>query len=311
MSDSPSVSVIIPTYNRAGLLREAVSSVLGQSCGDFELIIVDDGSTDGTQSVIEAFGDRKIKYLAVEHCANLSLLRNTGIRRSKGQFLAFLDSDDLWSKDKLALQMKFMEAKPDVGFVVSGYDVFDSEGIQRTKLYTGDRVQLRDSTRSIFDDLLRGKMTLCSSSILIRRTLLDRAGLLNEQLRTGDYELFTRLAWHSAAGIIHAPLVRVRKHAGNSSLRFDAEGLEEAIFSVRRFYSLGLIGRDLREERLLKYQNELAGLLVRRGDLARARREMFECVRVRPTRFSTWRSYALLIWKSLRAQSSTRASGPR
>ena len=307
MSDLPSVSVVIPTYNRAGLLQEAISSALGQSYDDFELIIVDDGSTDDTQCVIESFRDARIKYLALDHCANLSRLRNAGIRASRGRFLAFLDSDDLWRSDKLALQIALMQARADVGFVLSGYDIFDSGGIQRIKLYT-DNAAVKDSVRSIFDDLLRGRMTLCSSSIVIRRTLLDKSGFLNDQLRTGDYEFFTRLACHAAAGMIHEPLVSVRKHAGNSSLKFDAEGLEEAIFSVRHFYSLGLIERDLRNERLLKYRNELAGILLGRGDPARACREMFECVRLCPTQLRLWRSYALLQWKSLRARYLTRTA---
>src|SRR5689334_23253461 len=100
------VSVIVPTYNRAALLREAIASVLAQSFGDFELIIVDDGSTDKTSDVIEGFRDRRIRRLLMEHCANLSVIRNTGIRDASGEFTAFLDSDDLWRDDKLAIQMK-------------------------------------------------------------------------------------------------------------------------------------------------------------------------------------------------------------
>ena len=94
--------------------------------------------------------------------------------------------------------------------------------------------------------------------------MLDGTGLLNEQLRTGDYEFYTRLAWQAHAGFVHEPLVTVRKHEGNSSLALDAEGLEEAIFAVRRFYSLGLIGRDIYEDRMAKYQPELDAILLRR-----------------------------------------------
>jgi glycosyltransferase involved in cell wall biosynthesis len=297
------VSVIVPTYNRAGLLREAVASILAQSFGDFELIIVDDGSTDKTSDVIEGFRDRRIRRLLMEHCANLSVIRNTGIRNASGEFTAFLDSDDLWRDDKLAIQMKFLNANADVGFVLSGYDVFDAEGVQRTKLYADGPAAPAASVRCIFEDLLRGKMTLCSSSVMIRKALLDRVGLLNERLRTGDYEFFTRLACNSAAGIIHAPLVKVRKHAGNSSLQFDAEGLEEAIFSVRRFYSLGLIGRDVRDERLLKYHHERAHILSGRRQLSSACKEMFDCVRLRPGQVRYWVSWVSMLLKSLtRAQ---------
>src|SRR5262249_46687018 len=159
-------------------------------------------------------------------------------------------------------------------FSVSGYEVFSSSGIERTKLY-GQEGGV--SVRSIFDDLIRGKITLCSSSILIRRELLGQAGDLSEALRTGDYEFYTRLAWHAKAGIVHMPLVSVRKHEGNSSRELDAEGLLEAIAAVVRFYRLGVIDREIRNERLLKYRYELSRILFHRGDIAGARREILDC----------------------------------
>src|SRR5215469_5816845 len=92
---APAVSVLIPSYNRAELLRSAISSVLNQSCSDFELIVVDDGSTDHTKDVAGSFGTDKLLYVWLEHSGNLSKLRNAGIRRANGRLLAFLDSDDL------------------------------------------------------------------------------------------------------------------------------------------------------------------------------------------------------------------------
>jgi glycosyltransferase involved in cell wall biosynthesis len=286
---APDVSVLIPSYNRAELLRAAIASVLKQSFHDFELIVVDDGSTDHTQEVVESFNGERLSYVRVEHCGNLSALRNAGIRCANGSLIAFLDSDDLWRQDKLAVQLQLLEANPEAGFAISGYEVFRNSRIERTKLYGQDGGV---SVRSIFDDLIRGRITLCSSSILIRSQLLERAGALDEGLRTGDYEFYTRLAWHSIAGIVHEPLVSVRKHEGNSSREFDAEGLQEAIAAVVRFYRMGVIGRELRNDRLLKYRYELSQILFRRGDIAGARREILACIRLSPARVKHWQAYA-------------------
>jgi len=263
---SPRVSVVVCTYNRAGLVSEAITSVLRQTFSDFELIIIDDGSTDDTENAVRRAGDAlRVKYLRVAHSAHLSRLRNAGIARSRGALIAFLDSDDLWCEDKLAVQIRYLDSHSEAGFTVSGYEVFNSAGVQRTKLYCEDNTRDDVTVRCIFDRLIRGEVTLCSSSIVFRRTLIERTGPLNESLRTGDYEFYTRLAWESPAMIIHLPLVRVRQHEGNASAGvFSAAGLEEAIFAVERFHSLGAIGSDVRSRCLAKYTQELAEM---RGEM--------------------------------------------
>lgn len=311
----PAVSVVVPTFNREELLGEAIASVLGQSFADFELIVVDDESSDGTRDAVARVADPRLRWLPLRHSGNLSLLRNAGIRASRAPLVAFLDSDDLWREDKLAVQAGLLASDTRAGFVFSGCEMFTAAGVVKTKLYDGDGHHARTgpgdgaeegdrcarhggpatSLRPVFDDLIRGRMVIYSSSVLIRRQLLDRAGLLNEQLRTGDYELFTRLAWSSLAGIVHAPLIRVRRHPGNSSASWNAEGLEEAIFSVRRFYSLGAIGRQARDERLVKYHHDLANVLAARGNLAGALAARRECIRLRPAKLEHWRGYGSLL----------------
>ncbi|MBV8201816.1 MAG: glycosyltransferase family 2 protein [Acidobacteria bacterium] len=288
----PAVSIVVPTCDRAALLAETLASARRQTFADFELLVVDDESTDGTREAVLSIADPRIVYLPTRRCGNLSILRNAGIAASRGRLIAFLDSDDLWREDKLAAQVALLDARADAGFAFSGYDVFSAAGVERTKLY-GDG-GAATSVRSVFDEMIRGKLVIFSSCALVRRELLDRTGLLNESLRTGDYELFTRLAWSSPAAIVHAPLVKVRRHEGNTSQRLSAEGLQEAIFSIRRFYSLGAIGRDVRDERLLKYQEDLANVRFRRGDRAGARRAILACIRLRPAALEYWRSLGVV-----------------
>jgi glycosyltransferase involved in cell wall biosynthesis len=295
---APLVSIITPTYNRAELLPATVASVLRQTIDDFELLIVDDGSTDATAAIVGGFEDPRIRYISERRCARLTRLRNIGMRCARGAFIAFLDSDDLWREDKLARQLEVLDTRPSVRFVLAGYEIFDATGVLRTKLYDPPSDGAECSFDLLFVPLIQGRITLCSSSVLFRRSLLDDVGLQNEELLTGDYEFFTRLAWSSAAAMIHLPLVRVRRHEGNSSQALDAEGLQEAVFSVRRFHELGHISCEIHDERMLAYLPQLARILMRRGNASGARREMSACLRLRAQPARGWIAYArfLLGW---------------
>src|SRR5438128_1621108 len=106
----PKVSVVLPTYNRRPLLREAVDSVVGQSFSDWELILVDDGSTDDTRAYFKELTDPRVSRVFLPHSANRSAVRNAGIARARGEWIAFLDSDDLWAPEKLTRQVEALAA---------------------------------------------------------------------------------------------------------------------------------------------------------------------------------------------------------
>ena len=110
------VSIIIPAYNQAHYLGAAIASALGQSYGDVEVIVVDDGSTDKTREVVEQIGDPRLRYVYQEN-QGLSAARNTGIRHACGTYLSYLDSDDLFLPEKVALLLAVMEERPEVGLV--------------------------------------------------------------------------------------------------------------------------------------------------------------------------------------------------
>ena len=119
---TPKVSVIIPTYNRAHLVGRAIRSVLNQTYQDFEIIVVDDGSTDNTEEVVKSFNDPRIRYIRHEENKGAAAARNTGIKAAKGKFIAFQDSDDEWLPKKLEKQMEaFDNASPKVGVVYTGF----------------------------------------------------------------------------------------------------------------------------------------------------------------------------------------------
>ena len=124
---NPKVSVIIPTYNRENLLPISVRSVLDQTYKDFELIVVDDGSTDHTHEVINSIKDSRIHYIYQDH-QERSIARNAGISASRGEFISFLDSDDEYLPNKLATQIPILESNPEIGMVLSGWYDLDKQG---------------------------------------------------------------------------------------------------------------------------------------------------------------------------------------
>ena len=195
----PKVSVIIPTYNRARILGEAIDSVLSQRYNDFELIVVDDGSTDGTEELVASYLPR-LTYLYQEH-QGVSAARNRGIASARGEYLSFLDSDDLWIKDKLSSQIHFMESHPEC-LICYTDEIWIRKGVRvnpmkKHKKYSG----------MIFEQCL----PLCivsPSSVLIARTLLDAVGTFDESLEVcEDYDLWLRIAARYPIHFIETPLI--------------------------------------------------------------------------------------------------------
>jgi glycosyltransferase involved in cell wall biosynthesis len=182
----PRVSVIIPTRNRAYFLQQAIGSVLDQTFRDLEVIVVDDGSTDATPYVLQKWKDR-IRVVRQEN-SGVSRARNTGIRAARGRYLSFLDSDDLWLKDKLEVQVRFLDANPQYAVCYT-----DEVWVRR-----GRRVNPKKSHRKYSGWIYDRCLPLCiisPSSALMRRGVLDAVGLFDENLPVcEDYDLWLRVA---------------------------------------------------------------------------------------------------------------------
>lgn len=186
----PKVAVIIPTYNRAHVIARALRSVLNQTYRNLEVIVVDDGSTDDTQRVVESFADSRVRYLRSAGNRGATAARNLGIRNSSAEFVAFQDSDDEWLCDKLEKQMVvFAQAGGNVGVVYSGF--FRIEG-KKAFYYPSDAVS--NKSGNVLAALLRGNFVTTQAAVVRRECLLS-SGMFDEQLpRFQDWELFIRLA---------------------------------------------------------------------------------------------------------------------
>lgn len=162
MNQPPRVSVIIPTFNRSGYLRQAIASVLAQTYADFEIVVVDDGSTDDTATVVASFADPRIVYLRQDN-AGRSAARNFGMERARGAYLAFLDDDDLFLPQKLAVQAAYLDAHAEIGLAAGGAQIIAMDGsLLRTWETWRDQPQL-----SLPDCLYACPLLTCS--VLLRR----------------------------------------------------------------------------------------------------------------------------------------------
>jgi glycosyltransferase involved in cell wall biosynthesis len=195
----PRVSVIIPTYNRAVLVREAVTSVLAQTYRDFEVLVVDDGSTDDTTAALAGY--QEIQVHRHRRRRGVAAARNTGLAAARGEWLAFLDSDDLWLPDKLARQMAHLENQPDL--LVSQTD--------ETWVRRGVRVNQPLSHRKVGGWIFMPSLARClvsPSAVILHRRLLEAHGGFDETLPAAeDYDLWLRLTWRYEVGLVPEPLV--------------------------------------------------------------------------------------------------------
>ena len=194
----PTVSVIIPTYNRAWAIREALDSILAQDYRDFEIVVVDDGSTDNTQQILESYP--QVCVVRQDHLG-VSAARNAGIARAAGPLIAFLDSDDWWLPGKLSVQVGFFHTNPDA-LICQTEEIWIKNGVRinpkkRHKKYSG----------MIFERCLE----LCivsPSAVMMKRCLFDKIGRFDETLPVGeDYDLWLRVSCRFPVYLIKAPLV--------------------------------------------------------------------------------------------------------
>ncbi len=193
------VSVIVPTYNRAQFVKDAIASVLAQEDVSCEVIVVDDGSTDGTDRVLEAFGGR-IRRLRQAR-AGVSAARNLGIRNAQYEWVAFLDSDDLWLPLKLKSQLDFLAAHPGLG-ICQTEEIWMRNGVRlNPKKYH------RKPSGRCFPQLL-DRCLVSPSAVMIHTDVFDTVGLFDESLPAcEDYDLWLRIGCRYAIGLLEKPLV--------------------------------------------------------------------------------------------------------
>ena len=193
MMSKSMVSIVLPTYNRAHILEMAIESVLCQTYPYFELIIVDDGSTDNTESVVLNYQDSRIRYYKLKENGGQAAARNFGIEHASYDYIAFEDSDDIWHEDKLAIQMEcLINAAPEVGFVYHKirYDM----GNQRVAILPSEEIANEKKSGNIYSQLLWDNLVDCPSILAKKECVMQIEGFDSEMTALEDYDFALKMA---------------------------------------------------------------------------------------------------------------------
>lgn len=241
MKSGPLVSVVIPAFNSGKFIREAIDSVLAQTYKNYEIIVVDDGSTDNTKEILQPYIKKgQIKYIYQTN-QRQAAARNNGIRRSKGELIAFLDSDDLWLPKKLESQLPFFQ-ESSIGLVYSGLSIFDEDN---NTLEETDFTRYRKGR--IFDDLLASNF-IPTSTVMIRRSCIDKAGFFRDYKLGQDWDLWLRISAGFKIDYVDQILTRYRSHHDNVSKKDPKVKLNIDIKILKRIFTDFRVSRKIRKK---------------------------------------------------------------
>ena len=194
------------------MLTEAIDSVLNQTFKDFELIVVDNYSSDNTESVVKSYADDRVRYFKNQNKGFIGVNRNYGIKKSRGEYIAFLDDDDLWLPEKLERQVKLLDSNKELGLVYSDCYVIDSSGDLRKGTYFVSRKPVRGNA---FSELFQ-RNPIPMLTVVIRKEVFDKVGGFNPRYKISlDYDLWLRIAEYYPVDFVEQPLAKFRVHSGS------------------------------------------------------------------------------------------------
>ena len=266
---APTVSVIIPTYNRRDVLPNAAQSVLRQTYVDFELLVVDDGSSDGTDRVVAAFTDPRVRYHSRNH-GGIAAAMNAGIAVARGEYIARLDSDDEWLPHMLATLVPALRERPAAGVVYARAQACDEHGtpLRGTK---GEPPRYpNDSFRSmLYDDCT------CNITVIARRACFARAGGFDETMDVNeDWDMWLRVAEFYPFVFVNDVVARYRCHPGNITRSVHrTAALEGRVAVLDRLYARPVVPPTAQRMRSIAYRNVYLRAALMRwagGDRAQA-----------------------------------------
>ena len=242
----PLVSVVIATYNRRKYLRYALESILSQTYTNLEVIVVDDGSTDGSENLVKSYNDKRIKYIYQEN-GGQNNAKNTGLCSAKGKYLSILDSDDIWHSQKVEKQVKVLEAKPDVGLVYCGTNIIDEDNnlidTQPMVFYRGN----------VVDKLMMKNFLYNGSNAMYRAECIYKTGVFDNSVkRMTDWDLYLRISLSYNFDYVNEYLLYYRVHNDNMSCGF--EKYEEAGLKIlERLFDNPLLSKNHKKLRNKAY----------------------------------------------------------
>jgi glycosyltransferase involved in cell wall biosynthesis len=211
--NQPLVSVIIPVFNAGPFIKETLNSVIAQTYRDIEIIVINDGSTDNSLEAIRSIGDRRINVQSIPNSGGPARPRNNGMKMAHGEYIAFLDSDDIWLPSKLEKQVSFLQGRPEVGLVYPLYQHFDENG-DEFEIFPRERRRFSGGGEKFFQYLLK-ESEIPTSGILMRRELTEKIGLFDEHpLATAveDFDYLLRASFFTSAACLEEVLLKYRRN---------------------------------------------------------------------------------------------------
>ena len=278
---NPRVSVVIPAYNAAPTIGQALDSVFSQTFRAFEVVVVDDGSTDRTREVVAGYGDR-IRVLTKVNEAKPAATRNLGVRAASGELVAFLDADDWWREDKLERQVAVFDGRPDVGLVYTADATVDAAG----KVLSVNPCPAE--ARGRIYEMLTVRNAMVGSSVMARREAIGRAGGFDESLTSiENWDLWIRISRDWAIEYIDEPLTLYRVHEGNRSSNVELR--RQNVFRVlAKYHDLRDPSPSARRRRVdayfHAYFNVLGKAYFSQHEMGEARRVLLRALWLKPDR---------------------------
>jgi glycosyltransferase involved in cell wall biosynthesis len=288
----PEVSVVLPTYNRLPLLCRAVASVIGQTFSDWELIVVNDGSTDDTREYLEAIDDPRVRPLSLEH-RGITSARNAGLRLARGEWVAFHDSDDLWLPEKLEWQLRRVAAQPTCRWSYTRYSFIDTNG---TPLPERSNLLPLPVSGHILEPLLRFEVSTAVPTMLVQRSLIEEIdGFDATMLFLSDYDFILRLAARSDVCALSETLALVREHPDRTTAWLRPADLHADQEHSFRKAAAAATNRRIRALCLRQCAAQLVGkasALSRDGSNRAALAALVQAARFAPLNKALWRTAA-------------------
>jgi glycosyltransferase involved in cell wall biosynthesis len=277
----PLVSVIIPAYNSASFVHLAVQSALEQSYARREIIVVDDGSSDGTRKVLDPFHDR-VKYIYRQN-GGPSAARNTGIESSEGDFLCFLDADDIWASNKLERQIAFMEHHRNVALLSCGWRKFRNDGSPQAPFLTQETGKNDGRIFPVPEAFIRLVKSnfITTSTVMARRECFEKAGLFDVKLPTvEDRDMWLRISAHLV--VAHAPWIVCKKRVHPTNVSRDKERMFKMrvrVLEKNRSLFPGLAPSSLWNNRLAQSHWKAGCVSLAKNNKVEARRAALRSLR--------------------------------
>ncbi|MDO8140583.1 MAG: glycosyltransferase [Candidatus Brocadiales bacterium] len=291
----PLVSVILPTYNCAAFLPHSIGSILAQTYHSYEVIVVDDGSTDITREALHPFM-QKIKYIRFEYNKGLPTARNAGIQSAQGKYIAFIDADDLWLPDKLETDVGYFQQHPEVSMVFSKHINIDDRGC-----VIDGNIRKQLPYGNIFIPLYMEQNFIISSSVVVRKEVFETAGLFDERFfNCQDWDMWLRIAFHFKAVGINKTLVKYRHNPHslsknrNNVLKYQKIVIDK-IYTAFKSTENG-ITETLYKKRLASHYAKVGRYYLRIGDKNRANENFGLSLKNDPLNFRSIRYYLCMFF---------------